>query len=168
MQLDQGPARINYHVTISACVRIVDTKAFSAINAAAGPPPVLYYDGQMRRRNLLLLMLAIPVAAQDMRSSCANCAAWNKPHPPFKIYGNTYYVGTDGLSSIPITSKGGHILVSRSRDPRVHRRSSGGTPDPKVLPESLASWLHRGPCAGRFYFNSTMIARGDPLLASSV
>src|SRR5260370_10440282 len=77
----------------------------------AGPPPVVYYDDQMRRRNLLLLMLAIPVAAQDMRSSCANCAAWTKPHQPFRIYGNTYYVGTHGLSSILITSEGGHILI---------------------------------------------------------
>ena len=65
----------------------------------------------MRHRNLLLLMLAIPVAAQDMHSSCAHCAAWNKPHQPFRIYGNTYYVGTDGLSSILITSEGGHILI---------------------------------------------------------
>ena len=65
----------------------------------------------MRHRSLLLLMLAIPVAAQDMRSSCAHCAAWNKPHQPFRIYGNTYYVGTDGLSSILITSEGGHILI---------------------------------------------------------
>jgi metallo-beta-lactamase class B len=77
----------------------------------AGPPPVVYYDDQMRLRSLLLLMLAIPVVAQDMRSSCANCAAWNKPHQPFRIYGNTYYVGTHGLSSILITSEGGHILI---------------------------------------------------------
>jgi len=65
----------------------------------------------MRHRNLLLLVLAIPVAAQGVHSSCANCAAWNKPHQPFRIYGNTYYVGTDGLSSILITSEGGHILI---------------------------------------------------------
>jgi metallo-beta-lactamase class B len=65
----------------------------------------------MRRRNLLLLMLAIPVAAQDMHSSCANCAAWNKPQQPFRIYGNTYYVGTHGLSSILIASDGGHIII---------------------------------------------------------
>jgi metallo-beta-lactamase class B len=77
----------------------------------AGPPPVVYYDDQMRPRNLLLLMLAIPVAAQDMRSACSNCAAWNKPHQPLRIYGNTYYVGTHGLSSILITSEGGHILI---------------------------------------------------------
>lgn len=70
-----------------------------------------YYDGQMRCRDLLLLMLAVPVAAQDVHSSCANCAAWNKPHKAFRIYGNTYYVGTHGLSSILITSEGGHFLI---------------------------------------------------------
>jgi metallo-beta-lactamase class B len=46
-----------------------------------------------------------------MHPSCANCAAWNKPHQPFKIYGNTFYVGTDGLSSILIASAKGHILI---------------------------------------------------------
>src|SRR5271169_5339295 len=56
-------------------------------------------------------MLAIPVAAQDMRSSCANCAAWNKPQKPFRVYGNTYYVGTHGLSSILVTSDAGHVLM---------------------------------------------------------
>lgn len=56
-------------------------------------------------------MLAIPVAAQDVHFSCANCAAWNKPQRPFRIYGNAYYVGTHGLSSILITSEGGHILI---------------------------------------------------------
>ena len=59
----------------------------------------------------LLLALTIPLAAQDVHSSCANCAAWNKPHRAFRIYGNTYYVGTHGLSSILITSEGGHILI---------------------------------------------------------
>src|SRR5579859_5161593 len=79
--------------------------------ARKGTGPVLYYDDRMRRRNLLLLILAIPVVAQEMRSACAYCAAWNKPHQPFRIYGNTYYVGTHGLSSILIASEGGHILI---------------------------------------------------------
>nr|AIA13529.1 SubclassB3_beta_lactamase [uncultured bacterium] len=43
--------------------------------------------------------------------SCANCAEWNKRQEPFKIYGNTYYVGPHGLSSILITSKAGHVLI---------------------------------------------------------
>jgi len=65
----------------------------------------------MRWRNLLFLVLAVPLAAQDMHSSCANCAVWNKPQQAFRIYGNTYYVGTHGLSSILITSDEGHVLI---------------------------------------------------------
>jgi metallo-beta-lactamase class B len=40
-----------------------------------------------------------------------NAAKWNEPHKPFRIYGNTYYVGTAGLSSILITSDYGHVLI---------------------------------------------------------
>jgi Zn-dependent hydrolases, including glyoxylases len=45
------------------------------------------------------------------QSSCDDCPEWNKPQQPFQIYGNTYYVGPHGLSSILITSKAGHILI---------------------------------------------------------
>lgn len=33
------------------------------------------------------------------------------PQQPFKIYGNTYYVGTHGLGSVLVTSDAGHILI---------------------------------------------------------
>nr|WP_249810446.1 subclass B3 metallo-beta-lactamase [Bradyrhizobium sp. 157] len=36
---------------------------------------------------------------------------WNSPTEPFKMIGNVYYVGTDGLASYLITSPQGHILV---------------------------------------------------------
>jgi metallo-beta-lactamase class B len=65
----------------------------------------------MHYRILLLLMLLFPLLARDVHSSCANCVAWNKPHAAFRIYGNTYYVGTDGLSSVLITSDTGHVLI---------------------------------------------------------
>ena len=42
---------------------------------------------------------------------CAKCVEWNKAEPPFRIFGNTYYVGTHGLSSILITSPVGHVLI---------------------------------------------------------
>jgi len=44
-------------------------------------------------------------------ASCKDCAAWNASQAPFRIYGNTYYVGVRGLSSILITSDQGHILI---------------------------------------------------------
>lgn len=42
---------------------------------------------------------------------CDDCAVWNTPQKPFRIFGNTWYVGTHGLSAILITSEQGHILV---------------------------------------------------------
>lgn len=42
---------------------------------------------------------------------CDSCAEWNQPHAPFKLYGNTYYVGTEGLSSILIDTGNGLIVL---------------------------------------------------------
>jgi metallo-beta-lactamase class B len=42
---------------------------------------------------------------------CSRCEAWNKEQAPFQIYGNTYYVGPHGLSSVLITSPQGHVLI---------------------------------------------------------
>lgn len=44
-------------------------------------------------------------------SKCRSCADWLVPHAPFHIIGNTYYVGTNALSSILITSPQGHVLI---------------------------------------------------------
>jgi metallo-beta-lactamase class B len=48
-----------------------------------------------------------PYAAVD----CSSCAEWNVPHAPVKLHGNTYYVGTNGLAAILITSPEGHVLI---------------------------------------------------------
>lgn len=47
----------------------------------------------------------------DPPINCDACAEWNQPFEPFRIWGNTWYVGTKGLSSILITSDNGHILI---------------------------------------------------------
>lgn len=43
--------------------------------------------------------------------SAADLAKFSAPVEPFKIFGNTYYVGSQGLSSILITSDFGHVLI---------------------------------------------------------
>lgn len=48
---------------------------------------------------------------QGDSSSCPKCAEWNAPQEPFRVFGNTYYVGTRGISSILITSPQGHMLI---------------------------------------------------------
>jgi metallo-beta-lactamase class B len=47
----------------------------------------------------------------DPPVGCANCAEWNRPQTPFRIFGNTYYVGPAGLSSILVASDEGLILL---------------------------------------------------------
>lgn len=42
---------------------------------------------------------------------CESCEAWNADQAPFQIFGNTYYVGVRGLSSVLITSSEGHVLI---------------------------------------------------------
>ena len=42
---------------------------------------------------------------------CERCEAWNQEQAPFRIFGNTYYVGVHGLGSILITSPEGHVLI---------------------------------------------------------
>lgn len=43
--------------------------------------------------------------------ACADNAGWNDPSPPRHIHGNTWYVGTCGISALLVTSDDGHILV---------------------------------------------------------
>lgn len=44
-------------------------------------------------------------------ASCAHDPSWTAPQKPFRIYGNTWYVGPRGLGVILITAPGGHILI---------------------------------------------------------
>jgi metallo-beta-lactamase class B len=42
---------------------------------------------------------------------CKDWDDWDKPALPFRIYGNTYYVGTCGISAILIAGDEGHVLI---------------------------------------------------------
>lgn len=64
--------------------------------------------------------IVVGVAALACISACtgpnatvdpSDRAAWTLPQKPFRIYGNTYYVGSHGLSAILITSSEGHVLI---------------------------------------------------------
>lgn len=64
----------------------------------------------------MLAAIATRAPAQQQTSAptvadCPQCAEWNQPHKPFKVFGNSYYVGTAGLSAILITGPQGHVLV---------------------------------------------------------
>ncbi|MCC7644011.1 MULTISPECIES: subclass B3 metallo-beta-lactamase [unclassified Janthinobacterium] len=82
-------------------------------------------------RALILALLLASSAAQAQAPAtpptptpgCDVCAAWNADQTPFRIFGNTYYVGVKGLSSVLITSPQGHVLID------------GGLPEsaPKII-----------------------------------
>jgi metallo-beta-lactamase class B len=56
-----------------------------------------------------LLSFASGVDAASL--DCERCEEWGKDQAPFRIFGNTYFVGPHGLSSVLITSPNGHVLI---------------------------------------------------------
>lgn len=42
---------------------------------------------------------------------CADWDDWDKRAQPFHVFGNTYYVGTCGISAILVAGSGGHVLI---------------------------------------------------------
>jgi metallo-beta-lactamase class B len=63
----------------------------------------------MTRTFLLAALLAAPVAMAQ--SSAKERAAWNRPVKPFRIIGNVYYVGVEGVAVYLITTPEGAILL---------------------------------------------------------
>ena len=48
--------------------------------------------------------------------ACADDDGWDKPGPPFRIYGDTWYVGTCGITALLIRSLDGHTLIDSGTD----------------------------------------------------
>jgi metallo-beta-lactamase class B len=70
------------------------------------------------RRHSLVALAAVAGAAvaeaqlvPDTLKDCAQCAAWNVPQQPFRIFGNTYYVGTTELAAILVADDEGLVLL---------------------------------------------------------
>jgi metallo-beta-lactamase class B len=47
----------------------------------------------------------------ELAAACEGRDGWSDPAPPARIIGNTYYVGTCGISAILIARPGGHVLI---------------------------------------------------------
>lgn len=53
----------------------------------------------------------LPFLQPDKPINCSSCEDWNRSQEPFRVFGNTYYVGVAGLSSILIASGDDLILI---------------------------------------------------------
>ncbi|HEU4628807.1 MAG TPA: subclass B3 metallo-beta-lactamase [Gemmatimonadaceae bacterium] len=110
---------------------------------------------------LLLALAPLPLLAQGRDSAsaapraaeCPSCAEWNAPHDPFRIHGNSYYVGTHGLGAILITSPAGHVLIDGGLPesaPRIAasvRALGFRVEDIRLILNSHAHWDHAGGIA---------------------
>lgn len=47
----------------------------------------------------------------DPPIACDACAQWNAPQRPFRVHGNTYWVGPRGLGAVLVTGRDGHVLI---------------------------------------------------------
>ena len=50
---------------------------------------------------------SVEAAGKEWAQRCADWDEWDKPAPPFQIYGNAWYVGTCGISAILIAGDDG-------------------------------------------------------------
>ena len=89
----------------------------------------------------------------DPPHKCFDCDAWNKEVPPERVFGNTYFVGTDGLSSVLIVSNAGSILLDGGLpqsapiiDANI-RKLGFKTEDIKFILNSHAHYDHAGGIA---------------------
>ena len=78
-------------------------RAFRGLGAAAGLLAVASVSSAQSVNQL-------PDSATRAKE-CPSCAEWNAPHKGFRLFGNAWYVGTNGLASVLLTSNGGHILL---------------------------------------------------------
>jgi metallo-beta-lactamase class B len=92
-------------------------------------------------------------AARLTTPNCPNCATWNAPQRPFRVFGDTYYVGTHGLASVLVTSPAGHVLIDGGLPesaPEIiaHIRALGfRVEDVKLLLNSHVHFDHAGGLA---------------------
>lgn len=104
----------------------------------------------------------------DPPANCTSCAEWNAPRKPFKVYGNTYFVGPAGVSAVLITSPQGHILIDGALQESVTHidaniRALGfKTTDIKLILTSHGHYDHVGGVhALQRYTGATVIASVD-------
>ena len=128
----------------------------TAVLLAAGPSPV---------------PAASPFPA-DAPKVCDSCAEWNAPREPFRVHGNTYYVGTGGLSAILITSDKGHVLIDgglAQSAPLIDasiRKLGFRTEDVKLILNSHAHFDHAGGIAALSRVSGASVVAGAPALAT--
>ncbi|HZT75288.1 MAG TPA: subclass B3 metallo-beta-lactamase [Vicinamibacterales bacterium] len=116
---------------------------------------------------LFCLGQAAPTRLQpDPPAKCDDCAMWNQPRAPFKIFGNSYFVGPFGVSSVLIVSNAGLILVDAGLPQSAplidaNIRTLGfRTEDVKLIVNGHAHYDHAGGLSALQRFTGATVAAG--------
>lgn len=122
----------------------------------------------------LLALLALgnaraPSALEpDAPIKCDSCDEWNAPRAPFKVFGNTYFVGPAGLSSLLVVSDLGLILLDGGLPQTAplidaNIRALGfRTTDVKLILTSHAHFDHVGGVAALQRYTGATVAGSAP------
>ncbi len=108
----------------------------------------------------------------DAPIKCSSCEEWNQPRDAFKVFGNTYYVGVAGVSSVLIASDDGLILVDGALPQSVPLidaaiRSLGfETEDIKLILNGHAHYDHAGGINSLQRFTGARVATGSAAVRS--
>lgn len=113
---------------------------------------------------LNLLSIAQPQFVADAPHQCGDCPVWNKAREPFRVFGNTYFVGTDGLSALLVTGNAGHVLLDAGLpqsapliDANI-RKLGFRTQDVKLIVVSHGHFDHGGGVASLQRFTGAQVA----------
>jgi metallo-beta-lactamase class B len=107
-----------------------------------------------RAASILLAVVALAAFAPGATAFAADPANWSKPIRPYRVVGNIYYVGSEGLSAWLISSSEGHVLLDSGPSPAGAKLIEANIQalgfklsDVKVLINSHAHFDHAGGLA---------------------
>jgi metallo-beta-lactamase class B len=121
----------------------------------------------MTRAALRLLPLAIALACAAGIASAAP-AVWTQDQKPFRIYGDTYYVGSHGLGSILVVSSEGDVLIDGDLPESVPKiaaniRALGfRVEDVKLILNTHVHFDHAGGIAELQRMSGARVAASEP------
>ncbi|MDY0023282.1 MAG: subclass B3 metallo-beta-lactamase, partial [Arenimonas caeni] len=60
---------------------------------------------------LALGLVLATTGADTAAIECRACPGWNEPQAPFRLHGDSWYVGTRGLSAVLVATSDGLVLI---------------------------------------------------------